>query len=133
MNNKDVVLKRAIIFFAVIASAVIISIIVIAIKSRDRQPATVALVYQDSKLIRTISLDDVKEPYTIRVDGEEGYNILEVEKGKIRVSEASCPDKLCVNMGFRDNSLLPITCLPNHLVIKIEKEGDHQKLDDVAY
>ena len=131
MNRK--VFARAMILSLIIVAIIISSIICIIIRNQNRQPATVALVYQNSKLIKTISLDDVEEPYTIRIENGDGYNILRVEKGRIRVEEASCPDKLCVNMGFRDNSLLPITCLPNHLVIKIQKDEDHKTLDDVAY
>ncbi len=51
-------------------------------------------------------------------DGE--YNDILVENGKIRIADASCPDKLCVNMGYISEPLMPITCLPNHLVIRIE-------------
>lgn len=80
----------------------------------------VADIYQDGKLIRSISLNDVSEGYTFSVTGKSGgSNTIQVSKGCIAVISADCPDKLCVRQGFIDNSLLPITCLPNHLVIQI--------------
>ena len=109
------------------------SIVYIIYSYNTRANATKALIYQNDKLIKEVSLTGVSKPYTIRIDYEGGYNILMVREGEIGVIEASCPDHLCVNMGFRDNSLLPITCLPNHLVIKIVKDKDHSKIDGVAY
>lgn len=94
-----------------------------------------ALVYQEGRLIQRISLTDVGEPYEIRIEGKDGaYNILEVQEGKIGVTEASCPDKLCKNQGFISNSLMPVTCLPNHLVVKVAgEEAAQQELDGISY
>ena len=54
--------------------------------------------------------------------------------GKIKIADASCPDKLCVNMGYISEPLMPITCLPNHLVIRIVNDGEESpSLDGVVY
>ena len=93
-----------------------------------------ANIYIDDKLYRTINLDDVKEPYTIRVDcDDDNYNIIEVRHGSIGMIEASCPDGLCINMGFISNSVMPITCLPNHIVIQLTDDGSNSEADVVAY
>lgn len=82
-----------------------------------------AFVYQDGKLLHTIHLGLVTDPYEITVTDDTGnYNVIQVCPGSIGIIEASCPDKLCVHMGFRESSLLPITCLPNNLVIRFESE-----------
>lgn len=89
----------------------------------------IAKIYQDGKLIYEINLDKVEEAYTIKIDGDkEHYNIVEVRKGEIGIIEASCPDKVCVNMGFVSDGLLPITCLPNKLIIEIEG-GEESEYD----
>lgn len=49
------------------------------------------------------------------------YNQIEVRDGAIGITDASCPDKLCVHQGFLDSPGIPITCLPNRLVIQIRK------------
>ncbi len=82
----------------------------------------VADIYQDGDLIQSINLNDVAESYTFSVSGKNGgINIVEVRHGSIAVISADCPDKLCVRQGFISTSLLPVTCLPNHLVIQIRK------------
>ncbi len=89
----------------------------------------IAKIYQGGKLIYEINLDKVEEAYTIKIDGDkEHYNIVEVRKGEIGIIEASCPDKVCVNMGFVSDGLLPITCLPNKLIIEIEG-GEESEYD----
>ena len=77
-------------------------------------------IYQNGELIQSISLTDVKQPYTFTVTGENNCsNIIEVRPGSIGVRDASCPDRLCVHQGFITNSRLPVTCLPNRLVIRL--------------
>lgn len=96
--------------------------------------ACTANIYQDGTLIRSIDLSKVNESYTFTVDGENGAsNTVEVRPGEIAVIEANCPDKVCVNMGFIKNKALPITCLPNKLVIKIEASGLSDGLDGISY
>ena len=84
---------------------------------------------------RTIDLSDVDEPYQIKLEyGDNDYNIVEVRQGSIGIVEASCPDHLCQNMGFIDSSVMPITCLPNHLIIKVVTgQSDTENIDSVAY
>lgn len=65
---------------------------------------------------------------TIRVEQGGSYNIIEITDGKIHVTEAGCPDKVCVSMGFLQGGA-PIVCLPNRLVIRYAKGGE---LDAVA-
>lgn len=96
-----------------------------------------ANIYQNGKLIQSISLDEVSEVYTFTVTGTDNCtNEIEVRPGCIGIISADCPDKLCVHMGFIDSSQLPVTCLPNHLVIQITEEapaGDGFEPDIVTY
>ena len=76
------------------------------------------------EIISEIDLTSVTEPYTIRIDGEnDAYNIIEVRPGSIGVIEASCPDHICIQMGFIEDPFLPVTCLPNEVVIQIYPES----------
>lgn len=54
---------------------------------------------------------------SIRIEYGESYNIIEISEGKIRVSEAGCPDKTCVKMGWLKSGT-PVVCLPNRLEIR---------------
>lgn len=83
----------------------------------------VADIYQDGTLLQSIPLDTVEEPYTFTITTEDGgWNEVEIRPGSIGILSASCPDGLCVHQGFISTSLLPITCLPNRLVIQIRLE-----------
>lgn len=59
-----------------------------------------------------------------------GSNILTVEGGRARVSEADCPDKLCVNQGWIRGEGQCIVCLPNKLTVTVE--GVSSGVDMVA-
>lgn len=102
---------------------------------KDTSKATIktAKIYQNGKELYSIPLNEVEESYEIEIDGENGAkNIIFVEKGQISVKEASCPDKICMKTGPISNGRLPITCLPNHLVIEI-KEGKTDDVDITSY
>jgi hypothetical protein len=84
--------------------------------SRARAGGGTAVILQDNEVIRRIDLSAVTEPYSLRIDNSSGgYNIVLVEKGRISVTEASCPDKICIHQGKISDSLKPIVCLPNGL------------------
>ena len=82
--------------------------------------AATAFIYRDGECIRTIALDDVNKPFSFTVEWEDGCNVIEVERGRIRVAEADCPDQVCVRQGWISNSVVPIACLPHRLVIWLE-------------
>lgn len=97
-----------------------------------------AHIYQDGELLYDIDLGNVTERYQITVTDDNGnFNVIEVRPGSIGITDASCPDKLCVHMGFQESSLLPVICLPNRLVIRITVSGNtpasDPPLDGVAY
>ena len=80
-------------------------------------------VVSHSELLQTIRLDTVTAEYTFEVSGNAGAtNTVCVRPGSIAIVSASCPDQICVHQGFISTSLLPITCLPNRLVIRVREE-----------
>ena len=58
-------------------------------------------------------------------------NHLEIRGGEIRMTEADCPDQICVSRGLIRKSGQSIVCLPHRLVIRLEQLGD-QELDAVV-
>ncbi|MGM9937890.1 MAG: NusG domain II-containing protein [Candidatus Ornithomonoglobus sp.] len=94
-------------------------------RGADTDALTVAVVKQGNNVIRTIDLSDVTEPYEFEVTEEHGgSNRIRVERGRISVIDADCPDKVCVNRGYIKNSAVPIVCLPHKLSIIITGEKD---------
>ena len=61
--------------------------------------------------------------YSLATDGEYelngGTNILRIEGGKAYLTEANCPDHLCVKQGKIDETGETITCLPNKLTVTV--------------
>lgn len=97
---------------------------------RDRRENTLAVITQNGTVLRTIDLSGVEEPYSFSVEWEGGYNMIEVERGRVRVAEADCPDQVCVRQGWVDHGAIPIACLPHKLVIQLE--GGASDVDGAA-
>lgn len=127
--------RYALLFLALLIVMVFFSALSMILMQKKQSGATVASIYQNGTLIQTISLSSVTAPYQIRLDGPNGsVNIIEVRPGSIGIAEADCPDQICVNMGFRSHSLLPITCLPNRLIIVFSDEtGNTDSFDMLTY
>ena len=69
---------------------------------------------------------------TEKIELPEGaYNVLVIKEGKADVTEASCPDGICVNHRAISKQKQSITCLPNKLVVEI-KNGETSDLDAVT-
>lgn len=93
-----------------------------------------AKVYQDGVLLYTFELDEIKEEQEFLVENEDGEtNVVRVSSEGISVSEASCPDQICVKRGVVLYSEVPIVCMPNKLVIEFEKTGEEGTDGGVSY
>jgi len=126
--------KAAAIFITLISLIFLCSVGYLLFFSHGSDQGYVAEIYQNGVLIKTIPLDQVTEEQRFTISGENGAeNVITVRPGSIAVTAASCPDKICVHQGFRSNSLLPITCLPNHLVIRLRKSHGDEAADAVTY
>ncbi|MDD6483092.1 MAG: NusG domain II-containing protein [Clostridiales bacterium] len=104
---------------AVIILAAVIFVLALAVIFRPKG-GTIALVRRGNEVIRKIDLDKVSEPYEFTVKSEKGMNVIRVEKGRICVIEADCPDKICQKRGYISGGSLPIVCLPHELSVSIE-------------
>lgn len=69
----------------------------------------------DGELYGTYSLS---EDQTVFVGDT---NVCDIRDGKAQMTEASCPDHLCMRQGPVDSSGGMIVCLPNKVVIEGEK------------
>ncbi len=48
------------------------------------------------------------------------YNVVEIKGGEVKVTEASCKNRVCVKHGSISRTGETIVCLPNRLVVRIE-------------
>lgn len=138
--------KRALLLSLLLIILFFASLTAIFFKMSHFSGSLVADIYKDGQLLQTIRLDRVTESYTIKLTAADGgYNTIEVRPNSIGILAADCPDLHCVQQGFIDTDLLPITCLPHRLVIKLRQAkslltidtwesdigmSDHSKSDD---
>ncbi len=90
---------------------------------REDAPSPTARITRDGVLLEEIDLDKVEEPRSLVLEDGSGTNTVQVEKGRIRILEADCPDQVCVNQGWISSGAVPIICLPHRLIIEIVEAG----------
>lgn len=75
-------------------------------------------VTRDGEVFGTYSLS---QDQRIEITDEEGKvtNVLVIEDGKASMTEADCPDKLCVHQKAISAENENIVCLPNRIVVTV--------------
>ncbi len=86
-------------------------------------PSPAVRVTRDGVLLEEIDLSQLDQPRTLTLEDERGSNTLQVERGRVRVSAADCPDQVCVNQGWISDGAVPIVCLPHRLMVEIVGGG----------
>jgi hypothetical protein len=97
-----------------------------------RAPGSRVLIEIEGKVVRELDLAQDTAP--IRFETEHGYNLVEIRSGQVRVVEADCPDKICVNTGWRQHVGQVIVCMPHYFVVRIAgSDGAQDELDGFTY
>lgn len=86
--------------------------------------------------VAVVRVDGVEtERHSLTTDGvfslNGGTNILVIADGQAWLSEADCPDLLCVKQGKIHYTGQVITCLPNRLTVTVEN-GESNGVDLVV-
>ena len=92
-----------------------------------RQDGAAVIVEQDGKETARYALSENR---TVRIEGQGGYNLLIIEGGEVWLSEADCPNLLCVKTGKIRYAGQSIVCLPHRLAVRIA--GGASSLDAVT-
>lgn len=88
----------------------------------------IALVYSDNKLVGEYTLtENYNTEFT--VEGDNGFNTIHIENGKVWIHEATCPDKVCLSQGKISSGGEVIVCLPNKMMVQIKDETE--SVDDL--
>ncbi len=82
-----------------------------------RVPGTTAVVLVDGKEVTRYPLDT---PAQTTIQLEEQSNELVIRDGKAFITEANCPDRICVKHRGISHVGETIVCLPHKVVIRIE-------------
>jgi len=125
MKKNDIILVVSILVVAILAW------IGIKLYQKSSTEGTAyALVTVDGEEYGRYSLDtDTIE----KIEFDNGtYNVLEIKDGQVNMTEASCPDQICVNHAHIHYSSETIVCLPNKLVVEIVN-GEDDDLDGATH
>ncbi len=114
-------MKTRVILFLLLA-AVAASAAWLLLRDGDTDAPT-ARILRDGVLLEEIDLDQVDEPRSLVLEDGSGSNTVQVERGRIRISAADCPDQVCVKQGWISGGAVPIICLPHRLTIEIVDGG----------
>ncbi len=117
--------KWEIILFAVIAAA---CIAFLAVRYLTREEGATVVVEVNGEEFGTYSLNKDQE---IDINGT---NVLIIADGGAFMSQADCPDKLCISQGVISSNGQMIICLPNRVFVQVidEQEDDGSLVDAVA-
>ncbi|MBE5829091.1 MAG: NusG domain II-containing protein [Butyrivibrio sp.] len=123
--------KNDIVLIAVILAATIACLLGMRIwqKNNTKVDAT-AVVTIDGNVYGEYSLSEDLEEKIEFSDGS--FNVLTIKEGYAQVSEASCPDQICVHHNHIRYQGETIVCLPNKLVVEIHG-GEDNGIDGSTY
>lgn len=127
MNDK-IRLKRDIILVLVMLAVAMTALLIINYGVKKK--GTYAVVKVDGQELYKLELD---KDTTVDVAGYQGgLNRIEVKAGKVSMTEADCPDELCVKTGKISRTGETIVCLPHRVVIEIKSTQGGNTIDSVV-
>lgn len=127
MNDK-IRLKRDIILVLVMLAVAMMALLIINYGVKKK--GTYAVVKVDGQELYKLELD---KDTTVDVAGYQGgLNRIEVKAGKVSMTEADCPDELCVKTGKISRTGETIVCLPHRVVIEIKSTQGGNTIDSVV-
>lgn len=100
--------------FILIGAILAIAILLLVIFTTTREEGAYVVVRIDGNEAAKYSLSQNGE-YSLN----GGTNILRIEDGKAYLTDANCPDHLCVKQGKVYRNGETITCLPNRLTVTV--------------
>lgn len=111
-----------------IAAVLVLALGVWIFTALTREAGAEVIISIDGEEVMRLPLGEDRE----LVIGEgEHTNTLVIEKGEAWVSQASCPDHVCITQGRVSLSGQTIVCLPNKLVVSIAG-GEASDIDGIA-
>lgn len=95
---------------------------------------------KDSGSFVKVSIDGkLTDTYDLSVDAtyeitgyDGGKNTLVIKDHEAYMTEADCPDQVCVKTGKIHRVGESIVCLPHRAVVEISKEGEEAEVDTVS-
>lgn len=84
----------------------------------NRQSPEMVVVYVGDEEYARFPIAEDKE---LLIETDRGSNYLVVRDGKADVTEADCPDKLCVRQSAVSETGETIVCMPHQVIVTVER------------
>lgn len=118
--------KRDIIFIGVLLVVALIAFFVV--DKFIKKDGNKVVIKVDGEIVKIVNLTDTNNIIVNGYDG--GTNNVVIENGTVYMTEADCPDKICVNTGKISKIGETIVCLPHRVVVEIQGEVSQSDSDD---
>jgi hypothetical protein len=120
IKKNDLILAGVILIIA-LAAVVFINV--------TKKEGAVVVVTIGGEVYKTLPLD---EDTTFTIGDKQGdYNVLEIRGGEAKMTEANCPDKICVAHRSIHYDHESIICLPHGVSVEI-RDGEKSDVDMIA-
>lgn len=87
---------------------------------------TYAVIQVDGKVYKEIPLSGHHGTDMIPIQTDEGYNLVVVRDESVGITEADCPDKICISEGFVSKPGATVVCLPHKVLVEVKSAGDDE-------
>lgn len=89
-------------------------------------------VFVDGKEYASYSFADITGEKNLKIETENGFNILKITEKSAVMTDASCPDKMDVKSGEISKSGQMIICVPNKVSVRVTGKKN-LNVDKVTY
>jgi hypothetical protein len=103
-------------------------LVLIFVRYTARETSIVVALVDGKEVFRASLMEDQR----FSVDGPLGKTDIQIKDKRVRVVDSPCNKKICVHTGWIDRSYQTIICAPNHVVIRLLRGDDKDKLDAVT-
>ena len=128
MDDKNTLKSRKKEIIAVLVLVVIAVSSFVCIRLFAEGKGIFVKVYVNNKLSKTFDLGSDQEYF---IETKVGYNLLIIKNNKVRILDADCPNKICVDKGYISKNGESIICIPHHVVVTVESD-EEKTVDAVA-
>lgn len=108
-------MKKHLYWITVFAALCLVCAVATALMNKNG--GLTATVTVGGETVRTLDLSEDCELDITLEDGE--FNHISVRDGRVAVTDANCPDRVCVRRGYISGGV-PIICLPHRLTVEVQ-------------
>lgn len=112
--------KIDLIIIAVIIFMAAVSFIVIHIFYKDT--GKTVQIFVKNRLVKELPLD---KDITYNIEDGDYFNTLTIKDSRVYMTDANCPDKLCVKQKEIKENGENIICLPHKVIVKVVSDDIH--------